>query len=58
MSIITQWMMEQAELERYEQIRAWLKKQLGREPTRREVAVAVEDREIEDAYADDVSKDD
>ena len=42
-----EWMAEHAELERYEQVRDRLTKQLGRAPTHQEIVNAMDDDTIE-----------
>jgi hypothetical protein len=50
MGLTKAWLMEQAENERFDEVRQWLKDRLGREPTVAEVNAAWGDFELHEAY--------
>ena len=59
MGATKRWLLEQAEIERRQEVRDWLRDgKLGREPTEAEIDAAWDDFEQHEAYMHALDKDD
>ena len=58
MGAVKQWMIEQHERERHQEVSDWLRDRLGRTPTEAEIAAGWAEFELEEAYSQDMDKDD
>ena len=58
MGLVKQWLINEAEKERRQEVREWLQDRLGRKPTEREIDAAWDDFELHEAMEHALSKDD